>query len=174
MKDFTPSTVNYAIRSSKYTHSTRMHNCIVKNISQQQHSIKILASNLNKSKRLKYKKLANQYIQQTKKTQKSPNTPPPMITFAEMEVGTGINKQFGKRLNIPEFPYIQIYRNGSCVASFATGPVRNFTRIIEYTVNVELGMSRSDWDLFFERFDEEMVMGRMRLEQARQLVDELE
>lgn len=84
---------------------------------------------------MKYKKMARDY--------KS-------IAFAEIEKTA--HPDLCKILGIEALPFIQIYRNGQCVASHGTESDKTFEPIVKDTINRELAMTPEDWNSFLTTF----------------------
>ncbi len=91
-------------------------------------------------------------------------TPVP-IKFVSIE--STENMDIIRQLGIKKFPYIQIYRNKECVASFGTGPAHNFQRMVGSTVEQKLNTPVSDWDAFRSEFKNEISDGLQNLELLR-------
>jgi thiol-disulfide isomerase/thioredoxin len=87
---------------------------------------------------MKYKKMARYY---------GPVAP---IQFAEIEKRA--YPPLFTALGIESFPYIQIYRNGQCVASHGTESDVTFEPIVKDTIERELLMSMDDWNAFLTAF----------------------
>lgn len=88
---------------------------------------------------LKYKKLARYY-----------STAP--IQFAEVD--KTVHPDLFETLAVTTFPYIQIYRNGQCVASHGTQTAQMFERIINDSIYNFLTMQSEQWDSFLTAFQE--------------------
>lgn len=86
---------------------------------------------------LKYKKMARFY-----------QTAP--IQFAEMEKTA--HPGLFVTLGVETYPYIQIYRNGQCVAAHGTESDKMFEPIVNDTIQRELTMSPEDWNAFLTTF----------------------
>jgi len=105
---------------------------------------------------LKYKKMALKYA--------GIDTPVP-IKFISVEASA--NKKIIEELEIKKFPYLQIYRNRECVASFGTGPAHNFQRAVGGTVEQKLNTELSEWNAFRSEFKSEISSGLEMLERLR-------
>ncbi len=88
------------------------------------------------------------------------------ITFISLEITT--NPDICSVLEIKKFPFIQIYRNEECVASFGTGPAHNFQRVVGGTIDEKLSMTEEQWETFRSEFREEISGGLKKLETLRQ------
>jgi thiol-disulfide isomerase/thioredoxin len=88
---------------------------------------------------LKYKKIARFYA-------KAP------IRFAEIE--KTVHSQLFDTLEITTFPYLQIYRNGQCIASHGTESETMFERIVNDTIQNFLMMQSDHWESFLTSFAE--------------------
>jgi hypothetical protein len=102
---------------------------------------------------LKYKKMADVLS-------KSP-TPKP-LTFMDVEITA--NPQICNTLEIKKFPFLQIYRNMECVASFGTGPAHNFQKVVGETLDAKLNMTDEDWRQFRHEFKNEIAEQLNKLE----------
>jgi len=63
-----------------------------------------------------------------------------------------------------KFPYLQIYQNKECVASFDTRPTRNSLKIAGSTVEQKPNTDVSKWDAFGSEFQTELSSGLEHLE----------
>jgi hypothetical protein len=79
-------------------------------------------------------------------------------------------------LGVTKFPFVQIYRQGNCVASFSTGPSHMFVRKVRDTLGLCLDRSASastttgadaEWDRFFHEYHDEIVANRRARERLR-------
>jgi len=104
---------------------------------------------------LKYKKMAHKYESSEVET-------PVPIKFISVECT--VNPKIIEQLGIKKFPYLQIYRNKECVASFGTGPARNFQKVVGSTVEQKLNTDVSEWDAFRSEFKTEISSGLENLE----------
>ena len=86
---------------------------------------------------LKYKKMARVYQ----------NEP---IQFAEIEK-TAHSGLF-PTLGVETYPYIQIYRNGQCVAAHGCESDKIFEPMVNDTIQRELQMTTDDWNSFLTAF----------------------
>lgn len=107
---------------------------------------------------LKYKKMANKLTAPGVETQ---------VPIRFISVESTANPKIIQQLGVKKFPFIQIYRNKECVASFGTGPAHNFQRMVGNTVDQKLSTSQSDWDAFRAEFKEEISSGLENLELLR-------
>lgn len=103
---------------------------------------------------MKYKKMAHVYQ----------NAP---IRFAQVD--KAINADFCTILGIDRFPYIQIYRNGQCVAAHGTDSDKTFGPIVNDTIQRELSMRQDEWDAFLTAFAEPIRQGSERIQNVRDL-----
>lgn len=117
---------------------------------------------------VKYKQTAIKYT--------SPDTQHPVpVKFVSVE--SSENMEVIKQFGIKRFPFIQIYRNMECVASFGTGPAYNFKKVVESTVDEKLNTPVSEWDAFRNEFKNEISQGLqnldfLRLQAGQAAVDE--
>lgn len=72
------------------------------------------------------------------------------IQFAEIE--KTVHPQLFDTLQITTFPYLQIYRNGQCIASHGTESATMFERIVHDTIQQFLSMSPTHWQSFLTNF----------------------
>jgi len=86
---------------------------------------------------MKYKKMSRFY-----------STAP--IQFAEIEKTA--HPDLFSVLGVDTYPYIQIYRNGQCVAAHGTESDKTFEPVVHDTVQRELMMSPEDWNSFLHSF----------------------
>ena len=105
---------------------------------------------------LKYKKMARYY-------QAAP------ICFAEIEKAVHHQELF-TTLQVNTYPFIQIYRNGLCVASHGTESDTMFERLVHDTIQRELSMTPSDWDGFLTAFAGPITKSTEKLNDLRQLL----
>ena len=103
---------------------------------------------------MKYKKMAHVY-------QKAP------IRFAQVD--KAIHADFCTILGIDRFPYIQVYRNGQCVAAHGTDSDKTFGLIVNDTIQRELSMRPEEWDAFLTAFAEPIRRGSERVQKVRDL-----
>lgn len=106
---------------------------------------------------VKYKKMAHFY-------QKAP------IRFAEID--KAVHPDFCTALGVERFPFIQIYRNGQCVASHGTDSDKTFEPLVNDTVQRELSMSAKDWESFLNTFAEPIRQSTERVEKVRLLASQ--
>ena len=92
------------------------------------------------------------------------DTPVP-IKFISVEATA--NPKIIEQVGIKLFPYIQIYRNSECVASFRTGPAHNFQRMVGDTDEQKLNTEVSEWNAFSSEFKNEISSGLESLELLR-------
>lgn len=86
---------------------------------------------------LKYKKMSRFY-----------QTAP--IQFAEIEKTA--HPDLFPTLGVDTYPYIQIYRNGQCVAAHGTESDKTFEPMVNDTIQRELLMEPGDWESFLTAF----------------------
>lgn len=103
---------------------------------------------------LKYKKMAHVY-------QKAP------IRFAEVD--KAIHPDLCNTLGVDRFPFIQIYRNGQCVASHGTESDKTFGPIVNDTIQRELCMRNEEWEAFLTSFAEPIRQGAEKIQKLRDL-----
>ena len=66
---------------------------------------------------------------------------------------------------VKKFPYLQIYRNVECVASFSTGPAHNFRTTVGKTIQDKL--SNTDWEKLRSDFTKEIAEGLEKIRLLR-------
>ena len=117
---------------------------------------------------LKFKKLAKSYHTrlQNQVNDDGESSNDKIISFAEVEVSS--NDSLAKTLGILKTPYLQIYRNSECVASFATGPAHAFQRVVGETIQSKWNMSNEEWENFRNEYQKEITNGLMQLDQLKQ------
>jgi len=79
----------------------------------------------------------------------------PSVNIAKVEASIFPNPDSAEKLRslgISKFPFVQIYRNGQCVASFSTGPTHMFMRKVRDTLDLCLGRDDICWDNFVTEF----------------------
>jgi hypothetical protein len=91
------------------------------------------------------------------------------IQFSEIE--KTVHPTLFDTLQITTFPYLQIYRNGRCIASHATVSESVFERIVSDTVQQFLGMSEPQWESFLTDFAEPIDNATRNYESMRDLRD---
>lgn len=107
---------------------------------------------------LKYKKLALTL------TDDDADTPVP-ISFVSIE--STANMGIIKTLGVRKFPFLQIYRNSECIASFSTGPAHNFHRAVRGTIDEKLCLPENEWEEFRTEFKSPIQSGLEKLEMLR-------
>ncbi len=65
-----------------------------------------------------------------------------------------------RRLGVTKFPFVQIYRQGLCVASFSTGPSHLFVKKVRDTIDLCLERTPDVWDGYCNEFQQEMESNR--------------
>jgi thioredoxin-like negative regulator of GroEL len=70
-----------------------------------------------------------------------------------------------RSLGVSKFPFVQIYRNGQCVASFSTGPSHLFVKKVRDTIDTCLKRSPDEWDAFLSEFANEIESNRQAREE---------
>ena len=82
----------------------------------------------------------------------------PSVTFAKIEASV-LNPEPAdklKSLGVTKFPFVQLYRDGMCVASFSTGPTHMFMRKIRDTLDLCLDRDDECWGGFMDEFANEI------------------
>jgi len=121
---------------------------------------------------MKYKKIAYKYSKQFNHRQGeeignvNKNT---HVYFAKINSSTN-KDNLPSLLDIKEFPFIHIYRNQKCVASFGTGPPDNFTKMLEYMLDHELAMSEDDWIWFENAFAKQVEDGTAKIHKLKEVL----
>ena len=90
---------------------------------------------------------------------------PVPLSFISVEVTA--NNEICSMLEIKKFPFVQMYRNNECVASFGTGPAHNFQRAVGGTLDEKLSLTKEQWDSFRSEFKNEIAGGLEKLESLR-------
>lgn len=116
--------------------------------------IKFYAKSCPLCKRIevKYKKMSRYYFMAP-------------IQFAEIEKTA--HPDLFSTLGVETYPFIQIYRNGQCVASHGTESEKTFEPIVHDTIQRELSMTSEDWDSFLQAFAEPIQVSMKKLETLR-------
>jgi len=78
------------------------------------------------------------------------------VRFAHMESTRQFSSDELRALGVTKFPYVQIFRQGECVASFA--PMPYFDRAVRSAV--EEALNRPDWNAFMTQFYAEIKANR--------------
>ena len=93
----------------------------------------------------------------------------PMVNFAKVEskVIPEPTSDNLRTLGISKFPFVQIYRNGDCVASFSTGPTHMFMRKVRGTLDLCLERDEDCWEGFSTEFASEIQGNRNARHQLR-------
>lgn len=117
---------------------------------------------------MKYKQMAIKYSSPEMQT-------PVPIKFVSIE--SSENMEVIEQFGIKRFPFMQIYRNKECVASFGTGPAYNFNKVVGSTIEQKLNTPVSEWDAFRNEFKNEISEGLqnlefLRLQAGKSVVDE--
>ncbi|KAL7562853.1 hypothetical protein ACA910_002470 [Epithemia clementina (nom. ined.)] len=103
---------------------------------------------------LKYKRMAQFYAMAP-------------IQFAEIE--KTVNPQLFDSLEITTFPYLQLYRNGQCIASHGTQSESMFERIVHDTIQHFLLMQGDHWESFLTSFAEPIGKATRNYQTMRQV-----
>lgn len=90
---------------------------------------------------------------------------PVPVSFLSVEVTA--NNEICSTLEIKKFPFVQMYRNNECVASFGTGPAHNFQRAVGQTLDEKLSLTEQQWDSFRSEFKKEIAGGLAQIESLR-------
>lgn len=91
--------------------------------------------------------------------------PPVPVSFISVEITA--NNEICTTLGIKKFPFVQMYRNRECVASFGTGPAHNFQPAVGGTLDEKLAMSESQWEQFRSEFKNEIADGLKKFDALR-------
>jgi len=59
-----------------------------------------------------------------------------------------------RSVGVDKFPFLQIYRDGKCVASFSSGPIHLFEKNLVTTINNCSDRNEEQWEQFLTEFDE--------------------
>jgi thiol-disulfide isomerase/thioredoxin len=105
---------------------------------------------------LKFKKMAHQLSNE--------GTQVP-ITFAGIEHTE--NSVLCSALGVKKFPYLMMFRNMECVASFSTGPAHNFRRAVGGTIKDRLATTDTEWEKIRSDLAEEIAYGREQIRLMR-------
>ena len=79
------------------------------------------------------------------------------LSFITVEITA--NEIIRSTLGIKKFPFVQMYRNAECVASFGTGPAHNFQKSVGGTLDDKLAMTEEEWEKFRSDFKNEIAEG---------------
>jgi len=90
---------------------------------------------------------------------------PVPIIFAGVELTE--NAKIFSTLGIKKFPFLQIYRNTECIASFGTGPAHNFKRAAGGTIKDRLATTDAEWEKIRSDLSEEIANGQEKLRLLR-------
>lgn len=94
----------------------------------------------------------------------------PRFTFYRLEVTTG-DGHCMKPLQIRKFPFVQIFYEHDCVASFSTGPSHQFRKKVDDTLDVCAKRTPEDWGAVRRNFRNEIEENRrVRKELMSQLL----
>jgi hypothetical protein len=119
---------------------------------------------LCKRANLTYKKIASEWSKRLKGPKPDHiKTKVEEIRFIRVET-TKIDKERTRELGISQFPYVQIYRRGECVASFATGPEKQFQLSVRDSVNFFAMQSEEDDTTFSKDFSAEIEKKKAALQ----------
>lgn len=66
-----------------------------------------------------------------------------------------------KSIGVSKFPYVHIYRNGDCVASFSTGPTHMFMKKVRETLDLCLERNDGCWSSFVQDFRKAIQSNRL-------------
>lgn len=93
----------------------------------------------------------------------------PSVRFAKVEsrVFPEPSSDNLRSIGVSKFPFIQIFRNGDCVASFSTGPTHLFLRRIRETLDLCLERDEERWTGFTREFVSEIQENRDARERLR-------
>lgn len=111
---------------------------------------------LCKRANLTYKKIASEWSKRMKEPKPDHiKSKVEDIRFIRVET-TKIDKERTRELGITQFPYVQVYKRGKCVASFATGPAKEFQGKVRESVNFFASLSEDDCAKFTKDFEPEI------------------
>jgi len=89
----------------------------------------------------------------------------PSVHIAKVEASIFPNPKSAteklKSLGVSKFPFVQIYRNGQCVASFSTGPTHMFMRRVRDTLDLCLSRDDTCWNNFATEFSVDIQANRL-------------
>jgi thiol-disulfide isomerase/thioredoxin len=91
----------------------------------------------------------------------------PNLEFATVEISALGGGSIAKSLGVTKTPFIQIYRNGSCVASFSTGPAHNFSRKAGATLDLCKSRTDEEWEIFLDEFKENILEQEQAIDALR-------
>jgi Thioredoxin len=83
----------------------------------------------------------------------------PRLKFYRLEVTTG-DGHYMKPLQISKFPFVQIFYQHECVASFSTGPSHQFRKKVDDTLDVCVKRTPEDWGAVRQNFRSEIEENR--------------
>jgi len=81
------------------------------------------------------------------------------LKFAVVEIAA-MGGPAVKSLGVNLTPFVQIYRNGLCVASFSTGPAHNFRVKAGSTLDLCTERTPADWETFERDFETQIQLNR--------------
>ena len=90
------------------------------------------------------------------------------ISFARVE--KSVHPDIFVTLNVQTYPFIQVYRNGLCVASHGIQSEKTFEPMLHDTIQKELDMSPDNWESFLEAFSGPIRESTNKLEKLRSLL----
>lgn len=94
----------------------------------------------------------------------------PRLKFCRLEVTTS-DGHYMKPLQISKFPFVQIFYDHECVASFSTGPSHQFRKKVDDTVDACVKRTPEDWGEVRQQFRSEIEENRrVRKELMAQLL----
>jgi Thioredoxin len=94
----------------------------------------------------------------------------PRLKFYRLEV-TASDGHYMKPLQISKFPFVQIFYQHECVASFSTGPSHQFRKKVDDTLDVCVKRTPEDWGSVRQHFRSEIEENRrVRKELMAQLL----
>lgn len=100
---------------------------------------------------MQYKKIATEY---------------PNLSFGKVESMVFPDSANTLRsLGVSKFPFVQIFRNGQCVASFSTGPSHLFVKRVRDTIDTCLRRTPDEWNSFLSDFATEIESNRRAREE---------
>ena len=115
-----------------------------------------------------YKKLAYSYEEKQASSIEDDNNLPRNIQFTRIETSV-LNKHQFQSLGIRRVPFVQIYRNQICIASFSTN-FKTLEKQLTDTIQITQQRSITDWLSFCNQYDNEIQSNKIARQTIRREV----
>ena len=115
-----------------------------------------------------YKKLAYSYEEKETASMQDDNNPTRKIQFTRIETSALTKQQF-QSLGIRRVPFVQIYRNQICIASFSTN-FKTLEKQLLDTIQINQQRSVVDWISFCNQYDHEIQSNKLARQTIRREV----